>query len=213
MNGFRMALGAFLLMVTVAPGAAHAETEAELLQRLQDYLNSITTLDARFVQLNYDGSTSKGEFQLKRPNLARIAYDDPPTIMVARGQKYQFWDAEIGQFYEGPVSTSPASILLQSNIDLQEVVKVRGIRRDGPSVYMTIEPTEEPGSGVLTLVFHDPQDDEAETPLELTQWYVRDAQGYITRVTLVTAEFGVPLSTDLFEIDHLELIRPSTGTD
>lgn len=205
---------AAILILTTAPlfGPAKAETEAELLQRVEDYLNSITTLDARFVQLNYDGTTSNGEFQLKRPMLARIAYDDPPSLMVARGQKYQFWDAEIGQFYEGPVSSSPAAVLLQSDIDLENVIRVRGIRRDGNAVYLTVEPSEEPGAGVITLVFNETEDDP-DKPLELTQWYVRDAQGYITRVTLITAEFGVPLANSLFEIDHQSLIRPSTTAD
>lgn len=207
------ALGAFLVLAAVSlAGPARAETETELLQRVEDYLNGITTLDARFTQLNYDGSTADGEFQLKRPLMARIAYDDPPTLMVARGQKYQFWDAEIGQFYEGPVSASPASILLQSNIDLDQAINVRGLRRDGDLVYLTVEPSEEPGAGVLTMVFHDPVGEE-DQPLELAQWFVRDAQGYITRVNLNSVEFGVPLSDDLFDIDHTSLIRPSTTSD
>jgi outer membrane lipoprotein-sorting protein len=206
------ALGAFLILATVSlAGPARAETETELLQRVEDYLNGITTLDARFTQLNYDGSTADGEFQLKRPLMARIAYDDPPTIMVARGQKYQFWDAEIGQFYEGPVSASPASILLQSNIDLDQAVNVRGLRRDGDLVYLTVEPSDEPGAGVLTMVFNDPPD--SDQPLELAQWFVRDAQGYITRVNLNSVEFGVPLANSLFDIDHQSLIRPSTTSD
>ena len=141
------ALAAILVLATAwFVGPARAETETELLQRVEDYLNSITTLDARFTQLNYDGTASEGEFQLKRPLMARIAYDDPPTLMVARGQKYQFWDAEIGQFYEGPVSASPASILLQADIDLSESVNVRGLRRDGDLVYLTVEPSDEPAA-------------------------------------------------------------------
>jgi len=206
------ALAAILILAS-APfiGSARAETDAELLQRVEDYLNSITTIDARFTQINYDGSTSAGEFQLKRPMMARIAYDSPPTIMVARGDKYQFWDAEVGQFYEGPVSASPAAVLLHQNIDLANVVNVRGIRRDGDLVYLTVEPSDQPGAGVLTMVFNDPPD--VDQPLELVQWFVRDAQGYITRVSLDSAEFGVPLSNDLFEIDHLQLIRPSTSSD
>jgi outer membrane lipoprotein-sorting protein len=202
-----------ILVLAAAPvsGSARAETEAQLLQRVEDYLNAITTIDARFTQLNYDGSTSGGEFQLKRPMMARIAYDDPPTIMVARGDKYEFWDAEVGQFYEGPVSASPASVLLKSHIDLTSVINLRGIRRDGDLVYLTVEPSQEPGAGVLTMVFNDPPD--TDQPLELTQWFVRDAQGYITRVNLASAEFGVPLSNDLFDIDHMSLIKPSTTTD
>lgn len=200
----------FVISTMASVGPVRAETEAELLQRVENYLNAITTLDARFTQFNDDGSTAKGEFQLKRPLLARIAYDDTPTEMVARGQIFQIWDAEVGQFYEGPISAWPAAILLQPDIDLSESINTRGLRRDGNLVYLTVEPSDEPGAGVLTLVFDD-QVEGADKSLELTQWYVRDAQGYITRVNLDSGEFGVPLANSRFEIDHRDKIRPSTN--
>ncbi len=200
----------FSAMSGVAP--ARAETDAELLQRIQDYLNALTTLDARFTQRNHDGSQAQGEFQLKRPQFARIAYDDPATEIVVRGQVIQIWDGEVGQYSEGPASAWPASILLRADLDLSEVVNQRGLRRDGDFVFLTVEPSDEPGAGVLTLIFDDPVGAEDE-PLELAEWSVRDAQGYITRVNLDSAEFGVPLANSRFEIDHMAKIRPGTSSD
>lgn len=196
-------LAAMALGMAALPAAARAavEDQAQVLADVEAYLNSITTLDARFVQLNGDGSTSTGEFQLKRPLFARIAYDDPQTILVARGQKYQLWDAEIGQFYEGPVSASPASVLLYPDIVLDEVADVLDVRRDRGVLMVTLRPSEEPGAGLLTLVFE-------ENPMRLRQWFVQDAGGAVTRVTLVDSAFGVELSNDLFEIDYQSLIRP-----
>ena len=112
-------------LTALVPAAAHAliENQAAVLSEVEAYLNGITTLDSRFVQLNQDGTVMNGTFQMKRPNFARIAYDDPETILIARGQKYMFWDGEIGQFYEGAVSASPASVLLYPDIDLDEVAK------------------------------------------------------------------------------------------
>lgn len=193
-----LALGAACLPL---PALASIPDQSKVLTEVEAYLNGITTLDARFVQMNQDGSTLEGEFQLKRPQFARIAYDEPKTILVARGQKYQFWDAEIGQFYEGPVSASPASVLLHPDIRLSEIADVLDVGRDKGHLMVTLRPTAEPGSGILTLVFE-------ESPMRLRQWFVKDAQGYVTRVTLINAEFGVPLSNDLFEIDHQALIRP-----
>lgn len=193
-----LALGAAALPLS-ALGAV--ENQAQVLAEVEAYLNSITTLDARFVQLNGDGSTSTGEFQLKRPLYARIAYDDPQTILVARGQKYQLWDAEVGQFYEGPVNASPASVLLYPDIKLDEVADVLDVRRDRGVLMVTLRPAEEPGAGLLTLVFE-------EDPMRLHQWFVKDAGGGVIRVTLVESAFGVELSNDIFEIDHQSLIRP-----
>jgi outer membrane lipoprotein-sorting protein len=189
--------------LALAPGAAHAfvENQDQVLADVQAYLNGITTLDSRFVQLNQDGTVMTGEFQLKRPSFARFAYDDPPTLLVARGQKYMFWDAEMGQFYEGPVSTTPASVLLHENIDLNEVTNVLDVSRSKGMLMVTLEPADQPGSGLLTLAFE-------EDPMRLRQWFVRDAQGYMTRITLVEVAFDVDIDNDLFDVDHLDLIRP-----
>lgn len=199
-------IAAFALGVAALPLPlwASVEDQAQVLADVEAYLNTITTLDARFIQLNQDGTTATGQFQLKRPLYARIAYDDPPTVLVARGQKYQFWDAEIGQFYEGPVSASPASVLLYPDVRLNEVADVLDVRRDKGQLMVTLRPTEDPGSGLLTLVFE-------ENPMRLRQWYVKDAQGYVTRVTLMDSAFGVDLDNEIFEIDHQSLIKPSTN--
>lgn len=197
----RLAAGAALATALPLPALAAVENQAQVLAEVERYLNEITTLDARFVQLNQDGTTATGQFQLKRPQFARIAYDDPATILVARGQKYQFWDAEVGQFYEGPVNASPVSVLLHPEIDLDEVAEVLDVNRDKGLLMVTMRPTEDPGAGLLTLVFE-------ENPTRLRQWYVKDAQGYVTRVTLVDSAFGVEISNSIFDIDHQSLIRP-----
>ncbi len=190
-------------LTALVPAAAHAliENQAAVLSEVEAYLNGITTLDSRFVQLNQDGTVMNGTFQMKRPNFARIAYDDPETILIARGQKYMFWDGEIGQFYEGAVSASPASVLLYPDIDLDEVANVLDVRRDKGFLVVTLEPSEEPGAGLLTLAFE-------EDPMNLRQWFVRDAQGYVTRITLTEFEYGTTLSDDLFDLNHLDMIRP-----
>ena len=195
------ALGAAALPL---PLWAAVEDQSRVLADVEAYLNTITTLDARFVQVNHAGTTATGQFQLKRPLYARIAYDDPKTVLVARGQKYQFWDAEIGQFYEGPVNASPVSVLLYPDIRLDEVADVLDVRRDKGQLMVTMRPTEDPGSGLLTLVFE-------ENPMRLRQWYVKDAQGYVTRVTLMDSAFDVEIPNEVFEIDHQALIKPSTN--
>ena len=217
MKRFLTILVVVLVLATAGLASlARAESDGELLQRVETYLNGITTLEARFTQDNYDGSTSAGDFQLKRPMLARIAYDDPATEVVARGQKYQFWDAETGQFFEGPVTASPMWVLLRPDVDLQDSFDIRALRRDGDRVFLTIQSSDDPGAGVLTLVFDDPAEgsDEAgdnEDKLALVQWYVRDAQGYMTHVSLEDVALGVPLADDLFAIDHRAKIRPGAS--
>ena len=47
--------------------------------------------------------------------------------------------------------------------------------------------------------------------MRLRQWYVKDAQGYVTRVTLMDSAFDVEIPNEVFDIDHQALIKPSTN--
>ena len=194
----RLALAAAFAL---APAAASTEDRDEAIARVEAYLNAITTLDSRFVQVDHDGATTTGAFQLKRPHFARIAYDDPPTLLIARGQKFMFWDGEIGQFHEGPVGASPASVLLHPEIRLEDAANVLHVGRDGNYLTVTMEPADEPGAWRLTLAFE-------EDPFGLRLWFVRDAQGHVTRVTLVDVVHGAALDDALFEFDPARTAKP-----
>ncbi|MBC6441182.1 MAG: outer membrane lipoprotein carrier protein LolA [Rhodospirillales bacterium] len=199
----RRTFGLSSAAAALLPVVAHAliEDRAVVIAQVENYLNGITTMDSHFVQLNPDGTSSSGTFQMKRPHFARIAYDEPETVLIARGQKYLFWDAEIGQFYEGPVSASPASVLLHPDIKLEEAANVVDIRRDKDYLMITLVPSDEPGAGLLTLAFE-------EDPMNLRHWFVRDAQSHVTRVTLVDIIYGTDLDDALFDLDHRDIIRP-----
>ena len=176
--------------------AAAAAAQEPRIEPVESYLNAITTLDTRFLQLNPDGTRATGTFQLKRPHFARIAYDDPPTLLVARGQRYRLWDAEIGQVFDGVVSATPAGVLLRPEISLGEAVEVVELRRRDGRLLLTLATVDEPGAGLLTLAFD-------EDPLALARWRVKDAQGYVTHVILLEPAFGVELDDALFTIDDI----------
>ena len=192
----RLSLALAAMLVALAPGAHGAALSggerAQALAAVEAFLNAIDTLDARFVQGNADGSRASGTFQVKRPHFARIAYDDADVLLIARGDRYMFWDGEVGQLNEGPVDASPASVLLRPEVRLEEVARAIEVAREASHLTVTLSPANEPGTGRLMLVF-------TEDPLALRQWFVRDAQGHVTRVVLVETAYGVPLDDALFE--------------
>ena len=184
-------IAALLVLVTLT---AAADDNKALLDRIEAYLDSITSLDSRFVQTNQDMSHLSGSFQLKRPHFLRFAYDDPPTLIIARGERLVFRDGETGEITEGSVDGTPAQFLLRPQVRFGDDVRVAGVRRDSGFVAITLESVEEPGTGSISLIL-------AEDPLALEQWLVRDAQGVVTRITLVSPRFGVELDNSLFQID------------
>ncbi len=184
-------MAAVLVLVTLT---AAADDNRVLLDRIEVYLDSITSLDSRFVQTNQDLTHLSGSFQLKRPHFLRFAYDDPPTLIVARGERLMFRDGETGEITEGSVEGTLARFLLRPQVRFGDNVRVADVGRDGGFVTVTLESVDEPGTGSLSLIL-------AEDPLALEQWLVRDAQGVVTRITLVSPRFGVELDNSLFEID------------
>ncbi|MCY4609079.1 MAG: outer membrane lipoprotein carrier protein LolA [bacterium] len=181
------------VLVLVSLSAAADDSEA-LLDRIEAYLDSITSLESRFVQTNQDLTHLSGSFQLKRPHFLRFAYDDPPTLIVARGERLLFRDGETGEITQGSVDGTPAQFLLRPKIRFGDDVRVADVRRDGGFVAVTLEWADEPGTGSISLIL-------AEDPLALEQWLVRDAQGVVTRITLVNSRFDVELDNSLFELD------------
>lgn len=184
-------IAALLVLVTLSAAADDHET---FLDSIEAYLDSITSLDSRFVQTNQDMTHLSGSFQLKRPHFLRFAYDDPPTLIIARGERLVFRDGETREITEGSVEGTPAQFLLRPQIRFGDDVRVADLRRDSGFVAIILESVEEPGTGSISLIL-------AEDPLALEQWLVRDAQGVVTRITLVSPSFGVELDNSLFEID------------
>ena len=184
-------IAAVLVLVTLTAAADDSEA---LLTRIETYLDSITSLESRFVQTNQDLTHLSGSFQLKRPHFLRFAYDDPPTLIIAKGQRLVFRDGETGEITEGSVDGTLAEFLLRRQIRFGEEVRVADMRRNSGFVAVTLESVDEPGTGSISLIL-------AEDPLALEQWLIRDAQGVVTRITLVSPRFNVTLDNSLFEID------------
>lgn len=189
-----LALAAAVLPGTRGAGAeAAGAADASVINRVENYLNSITTLRASFLQVAPDGSVSEGMLYLARPGRVRIEYDPPATVlMVSDGARLIYLDREIGQVSELPLSSPLAQILLRKQISLGDNLEVVGMERQAGVLRVTLAGKGDPGAGTVTLVFND-------NPLALRQWLVRDGQGLVTRVTLMETWFGLPIDSALFD--------------
>jgi outer membrane lipoprotein-sorting protein len=185
---------------------AHAEAAAKPaplsppdqadIQRVQDYLNSIQTLQSRFQQLAGDGGGATGTIYLQRPGKMRIVYDDPtPILIVADGSDIYYWDKQLQQLQNAGVDDTPAWFLLRPEIKLTGDVTVTGFRRDPGVLRIAMAETKHPDQGNLTVVMSD-------RPLELRQWTVIDPQHKQVTVTLENPRYGLPLAPTLFYWVH-----------
>lgn len=204
-------LMAFLLTLLLALPAVAGPAKKPLsaqdradVQRAEAYLNSFTTLKARFLQVSANGGQAEGNAFLSRPGKMRLQYDPPsPLLVVADGRFLIVHDRQLDAPSYIPLNSTPAGILVRADVRLdgKDVGVTRVVRQPGVLNISMVE-AEDPGAGELTLVF-------SERPFALRQWRVVDAQGQTTSVSLYEAQTGMALDGKLFEFRDPKFLAPA----
>ena len=194
MKKLSLILAAFTLLSSSAFALTDAETAA--IKRAEDYLNNLGNMQARFLQVNPDGSTHEGDVYVARPGKMRITYDAPAQMLIVADGKWLIYvDKEVNEASYLDLNDTPAGLLLKPNISFSDkAIKLRGVKLGKGTVEITASQAKEPAAGKLTFVFSD-------APFELRQWRVVDAQNQEVAVTLFDPRFGAKLESKLFEYE------------
>ncbi|MGE0153854.1 MAG: outer membrane lipoprotein carrier protein LolA [Reyranellaceae bacterium] len=204
-----LAQGAALLALAASgvPVAAQAQTkraapapasrplspqDREDVARVEQYLNSITTLEARFLQVADRGAPLSGAFYIKRPGKLRFQYDPPARIqIVADGSQVTYYDADTDQISQLPTGLTVAKFLVAPRISLAGDLIVTKVERDAALLQITAQQARAPTEGHVMLTFGD-------KPLQLRRWTVVDGRNRAISVTLTNLKTGGALKDDLF---------------
>ncbi len=176
---------------TAVPAQLTAEDKADL-KRVKAYLASLSTLKGGFLQISSNGGVASGKLFMSRPGKMRFEYDPPASIlMIADGTFLIYIDKDLDQVTHVFLKSTPVNFLVREDIQMDGDVTVTHIERSPAVLRMTVQDTDEPEKGSLTLVF-------ADKPLTLRKWTVIDAQNIRTDITLTGLETGVSLDPKLF---------------
>jgi outer membrane lipoprotein-sorting protein len=185
-----------LIALAFCPSLALALTseESAAVKRAEDYMNALGNLQARFLQVNPDGSTHEGNLYVARPGKMRNAYDPPAEMLVVADGKWLIYvDKDVDETSYLDLGDTPAGLLLKPDMSFTDkAVQLKGVRLGKGTVEITAAQAKDPALGRLTFVFSD-------APFELRQWRVVDAQNQEVAVTLVEPRFGVKLDGKMFE--------------
>ena len=183
----------FALCLVCVPFLAAADTPTETqIDRIESYLNTLRTLEARFVQNNPDGGFAQGKLFLHRPGRMRFIYDPPiPLQLYADGNLLIHVDTELEQVSHYPLDETPAHFLLRADISLRKGLTVKWYKHANKVVRVELVDGKNPDIGSVMLTFSD-------APLQLRSWTITDAQGLRTELALVDARFGGQLDPGLF---------------
>ena len=163
------------------------------INRIEEYLNGIRTMQSRFIQINPDGSAWNGDLYVRRPGRFRFAYDPPiPHLLIANGSWFFHVDRALQETNVIPLAKTPAQFLVRENISLQEDFRITKFEHAQGIIKVGLVTKDNPEVGEVTLTFTD-------RPLELRKWMIRDMQENVTQITLQNTRYGVNLNPDLFK--------------
>jgi outer membrane lipoprotein-sorting protein len=192
--------------------AAFAQTTPAVLQgaertaglaRANRTLNSFTRLQARFMQNSPGGGRASGTVYIQRPGRMRFEYDPPATMLiVSDGSVVALRDTELRSTERTSLRSTPLSIILGSNVDLERNARVLRVSQAGPWLMVTARDRAGQTDGQIILQFHGPN-------AELRSWDVIDATGARTRITLSDVSQPASFDRSLFRLeDMLDRDRP-----
>ena len=174
-------------------GNVYAQTAADL-TNIENYLNNIQTLEANFVQMASNGSTSEGKIYIAKPSKIRMEYAPPTSVeIIGNGDFIVFNDKELEQVTNIDYEDIPATLILSENIKIDNKnLKVADFYKDAGTTSVTLEYAKDTNVGPITLVF-------SNSPFELKQWKVIDPQSVEVTLSLYDAVQDKKLDEDLFK--------------
>ena len=188
---------------STAAAAPLTPQDREDVARVEQYLNSITTLEAQFLQVAERGAALSGQFYIKRPGKLRFQYDPPARIqIVADGSQVTYYDADSDQISQLPTGLTVAKFLVAPKISLSGDLIVTKVERDAALLQITAVQARAPTEGQVVLTFGD-------KPLQLRRWTVIDGRNRAISITLTNLKTGGALKDDLFVFNDPDPNRAS----
>lgn len=188
-------LVAFVL-ATGAGAPMSAQAQQQGLQPVEAYINSIRTLQARFVQSNPNGSNVQGTLYVSRPGKMRFQYDPPSQLkIVADGRQVTMWDPANKDFGQWPIGWTAASFLVMEPFRLSgDITVVANQRTPDGLLALTLVQTRKPQEGKVVVRL-------SENPMQLRGWSIIDNRGNKVDVSLTNLQTGIQLADSLFKYD------------
>ena len=106
-----------LFLLCVVSSTAYCNDREQLI-KIQNYLNSLKYIAAKFVQIDTNNNVQRGKFLLSRPGKLRWEYQDPKRItIVFNGSRIFYHDKELDQRSEYKTQDSLIYFLISPNIN------------------------------------------------------------------------------------------------
>jgi outer membrane lipoprotein-sorting protein len=174
--------------------AALSAADQALVDKAVAYLQGLERARGRFTQTDPRGKKSSGDLYLQRPGKARFVYDKPnDLLMVSDGNQVVVVNPRLKSYDAYALRMTPLALFLAKEIRLDRGVVVNRVERLSGGFAITASDRNRETQGQITLVF-------SESPMQLREWTVTDAQRGRTRIVLNSLSEVGSLDRSLFAL-------------
>ena len=184
------------LSFLVFPASVWAQSANDILM-IENYLNNMQSLKAKFVQTASNGTSSEGSLYISKPSKIRMEYAPPTSILiVGNGEHIVYNDLELDQVANIDYDDIPATMILTNDIKIDNNnLKIVDFYKDSGTMSVSLEHTKSEDIGPITLVF-------STSPFELKQWKIIDPQSVEVTLSLYDVNKDIPIEDNLFKFNN-----------
>ena len=165
------------------------------LNKISDYINGLTTLQADFEQINSDGSIDRGKLYIRRPGRMRLEYTAPNNALViaGAGSVAIFDDKSKNGPTLFPLKKTPLNLLLKKNVDLSKNEMITEHTANNENTFIVAKDPKRKSQGSIKIVF-------SNNPVSLQGWTITNQSNQKTKIILDKLDKKTKIPLYLFNI-------------
>ena len=178
-----LAISVLILAISVT------SAKAIELKSIEDYLNSVHSLEAKFNQTNYDGSESSGLIWLEKPGKLRLEYEQPSSLLVISNSGFTAVIDRLSNTLPQRYFTKniPLSFLVEKSVNFLEEEKSFNVSESEDTIKLTIFIDNSESNLIINFTTN---------PLTISGWTIQTVTGEIITLNLFDTKFNAEITED-----------------
>ena len=183
------------ILIIISCSSHPSLAEKISLNKISDYINGLTSLQADFEQVNSDGSIDRGKLYIRRPGRMRLEYTAPNNALViaGAGSVAIFDDKSKNGPTLFPLKKTPLNLLLKKNVDLSKNEMITEHTANNENTFIVAKDPKRKSQGSIKMMF-------SNSPVSLQGWTITNQSNQKTKIILDKLDKKTKIPLYLFNI-------------
>ena len=183
------------ILIIISCSSHPSLAERISLNKISDYINGLTTLQADFEQINSDGSIDRGKLYIRRPGRMRLEYTAPNNALViaGAGSVAIFDDKSKNGPTLFPLKKTPLNLLLKKNVDLSKNEMITEHTANNENTFIVAKDPKRKSQSSIKMMF-------SNSPVSLQGWTITNQSNQKTQIILDKLDKKTKIPLYLFNI-------------